>query len=106
MLLSLACDEFMERNLPKNFSGGSCGFSAVRLVDESLDFLWVELPLLIHVRCLPSGLKLLVHVWCLLVDWTENNKDWNHPQRTISKQVHFPCILISFLSHYLWWVVG
>jgi hypothetical protein len=28
------------------------------------------------------------------------------PQRTISKQIYFPCALITFLFHYLSWVVG
>jgi hypothetical protein len=28
------------------------------------------------------------------------------PQRTIAKQVHFSYIPITYLFHYLWWVVG
>jgi hypothetical protein len=37
-----------------------------------------------------TRLQLMIHVWCLLVDWNSDYEDWNHPQRTISKQVHRP----------------
>jgi hypothetical protein len=55
-----------------------------------------------------SGLQLLVHIWCFLVDWNENKEDLNQPQRTISKQVNssYPHSLIIFLIHCLRWVVG
>ena len=36
--------------------------------------------------------------------WYPDNKDCT--QRTISKQVHFPYVLITFLFYYLWWVEG
>lgn len=54
----------------KTFSWDSCGVLAASpdsglLV--SFSFFWIELPLLICV-------------WCLLVDWTKNNKDWNCPK--------------------------
>ena len=45
-----------------------------------------------------TGLLLLIRVGVLLVDWTADNKDWNCPQRTISKQVHNLCFLLTFLS--------
>lgn len=89
----------------------------LRLFPDSLDSSQLVSPLFFFLdrtgladSCVMSvkrmGVKLLIHVWSLLVDWTENNEDWNHPQRTISKQACFPCILITFLLHYLWWVVG
>jgi hypothetical protein len=37
--------------------------------------------------------------------WTGLTKIGIAP-RTISKQVCFPCILITFFFHYLWWVVA
>ena len=50
------------------------------------------------------------HYWfvfsVLLVDWTADKKDWNCPQNTISKQIHNPHFLITFLFHYLWWMLG
>lgn len=37
---------------------------------------WQALTLLLDWTALP----LLIHIWCLLVDWTKNNKDWNCPK--------------------------
>jgi hypothetical protein len=54
---------------------------------------WTGLPLLIRVWCFVSGLN----CW----QWRLES-----PQRTISKQVHKACFLLTFLSLYLWWVVG
>ena len=34
---------------------------------------------------------------CGVCYWYPDNKDWTCPQRTMSKQSHFPCILITFL---------
>lgn len=31
-----------------------------------------------------------------------DNEDWTLTQGTISKQVYFPHVLITFLFHYLW----
>ena len=47
-----------------------------------------------------TGLQLLIHVWCLIVDWTENNEGWNCPKELFLKPVHSPQILITFLFHY------
>jgi hypothetical protein len=47
---------------------------------------WIELSLLIPVNYTADFLTML--------------------QRTISKQIHFPHILITFLFNYFWWVVG
>jgi hypothetical protein len=52
-----------------------------------------------------TGLQLLIRIWCLPRNWTAD-KDWACPKRAIVKQVHFPNILITFLFHYLFWVVG
>lgn len=30
-----------------------------------------------------TGLQLLICVLCLLVDWAENNGDWNHPKELL-----------------------
>jgi len=38
------------------------------------------------------------------LDWEQQR--FELPQRTISKQVHLPRILITFLFHHLCWVVG
>ncbi|EDM08705.1 similar to RIKEN cDNA 3110040N11, isoform CRA_b [Rattus norvegicus] len=44
---------------------------------------------------------LLIHVWCLLVDWTADNKDWNHPKElvlnmsTTSASCFFPLPLVA-----------
>jgi hypothetical protein len=53
-----------------------------------------------------TSLHLLIFVWCLLQDWTTDKENLSSPPRTIAKQVHYPRILIPFLFHYLWWVVG
>ena len=37
--------------------------------------------------------------------WYLDNEDWTLRQRTISKQVYLPRVLITFLFHYLWWMV-
>jgi hypothetical protein len=37
--------------------------------------------------------------------WYPDNEDWTHPQWTHSKQVYFPCVLITFIFYYFWWVV-
>jgi hypothetical protein len=34
--------------------------------------------------------------------WYPDNENWTHPPRTISKQIHFPCVVITFLFYYLW----
>lgn len=46
--------------------------------------------------------------WCFargLDCWYQDNEDWTRSQTTLSNQVYFPHILITFLFHYLWWVV-
>jgi hypothetical protein len=40
----------------------------------------------------------------LLMDGMADNENWNHP-RNISKHVHNPCFLLTFLLPYLWWVL-
>jgi hypothetical protein len=67
-------------------------------------FFWVEL-------------LLLIHEWCLQVDWAttansyelncwcSDNKDCNRLQRTIFKQIHTPFALLTFSFYYFWWVV-
>jgi hypothetical protein len=50
---------WLDRNLTKNFSWGSCSFLLLlwpRLVGEPCGFFWIELPLLILVWYLLSGL--------------------------------------------------
>lgn len=59
----------------------------------------------------------LICEWCLRVDrattagscepnsWYPDNTDWNHPQRTIYKQVHTPTLAPLTFS-FLCWVVG
>ena len=110
-------------NLTKNISRSSyCHFCGLRPVGEPCSFFWIELQLLICDWCLPSGLD--YSCWFLggiyQVVWTvaansclvfasgldREKRRLESSQRTISKQVHFLCILIIFLSHFLWWVVG
>jgi hypothetical protein len=59
---------------------------------EPCGFLWFELPLLIHGSV-------------LLEDCTGDKEDLTLPQGTIYKQAHNPHFLLTFLFHYLWWVV-
>lgn len=51
--------------------------------------------------------RLSCHCWFLctqlLTSW---QCKWDLLQRTISKQIHLLCILMTFLFHYLWWVMG
>ena len=46
-----------------------------------------------------TGLQLLIHVWCLLVDWTENNEDWNLPKELFLNR--FPALYPNNLSFLL-----
>jgi hypothetical protein len=74
-LLIFACCNFIESNLPKNFSWYSCSFlllprTQANLI-EALNLFWTKLPLLICVWCLPSRLDCSCWFLCggLLVDW-------------------------------------
>ena len=97
-IASFACGDFRERNSVKNFTWDSCGFLLLPRTLASwwaswflLD--WIDLADLCVVSVEWTGLQLLIHVWWLGVDSTENNKDWNCPKRSDSEQIHFPCIL-------------
>jgi hypothetical protein len=58
----------------------------------------------VSVKCLWVDRAAAADLWTeLLTSW---QRRWDLFQRTISKQVHFPHILITFLFPYLWWVVG
>ena len=108
-LLSFACGDFTERNWSKNFLWGSCGFLPLQWsqpVGEPCSFFWIELPLLVPVWYLPGGLNFSCWFLCGVcpVAWTAaaglylvftSRLHWEQlrlesPQRTISKQVHFP----------------
>lgn len=92
VLLVFACRDFKERNSPENFSWESHSFLLLlqtQVVGEPHGFVQIESLLLIPVWSLPGGLG-----------W-----EMESSQRTISKQFHFPCILITVLFHYLSWVV-
>jgi hypothetical protein len=70
-LLSFTWGDFIERNSPKNFSRGSCGFLADSgRVGEPHGFFWIEQPLLIHVWCLLSGLYCSCWFMCGVCWWT------------------------------------
>ena len=113
-LLSFACGDIIEVKAPKNFLWDSLNFflsfpcfHGLWLTGEPWGFLdWTALADSCVVSAEWTGWQLLIHVWCLLVDWLRAIKIGITPQRTVSKQVHFPHILITFLFHYLWWVVG
>ena len=46
-----------------------------------------------------SGLLLLIQVRCFELDcWYPDNKNWNHPQRTTSNQVHMSLVLLTIFS--------
>jgi hypothetical protein len=110
-LLSSVCSDTLERNLPKNFSWGSCGFLPLLwpwarwqawwfLLD------WTDLAGSRVVTAKWTGLHLLVRVWYLLRRqncscwfvafttgvncWHPDNEDWPHPQRTVSNRFTSP----------------
>jgi hypothetical protein len=98
---SFTSGDFIERNSPENSSWDSCGFLLLpqflanwRAWQSLLD--WTALADSCVVSAEWTGLQLLV---CLLLDWTENNKDWNRPKELV---LHFPCILVTVLFHYFW----
>lgn len=73
-------------------------------------FFWIELPLLSHVVTVQrTGLHAAAGsyvVFATALNCWYPDKDWTCLQRTNSKQVYFPRVLITFLFHYLWWMVG
>lgn len=76
--LSFACGDFLETNSPKNFL-------PLLLTPADWRALWFLLDWTVLAdSCVASakwtGLQLLIHVWCLLVDWTENYEYWNRPK--------------------------
>lgn len=86
-LLSFTCADSIGRNSPKNSSWAFCGLLLLLWPQAgwwALRFFWVELPLLVHMWCLPRGLD--YSCWFIF-------------------GVYFPWALITFLSHYLWWMV-
>ena len=92
----------------KELLRGSWGLNSLRLVGVPCYFFTFELQLQAPLWFLPdkrTGLKLLIHIWCLLQNPTAAKENWAHSQRLIAKHVHFPYILITFLSHYLLRVV-
>ena len=89
----------LERNSPKNFLGGFCGFLLLLQPQagwRALQFLWDQTAAADSYLVFATGLN------C----WYPDNEDWTLRQRTISKQVYLPRVLITFLFHYLWWMVG
>ena len=87
--LHLSQSDFIEKNAPKNFSWYSGGFW--RLLQPPADwpaetrgFFWIEPLLPIHVWCSASGLD------C----WQQRLES---PQRTTSKQVQVPLLLLTSL---------
>ena len=101
-LLNFACSDFIERNSLTNFKWDSCSFLMILQTLthwQVSQFLLDWTPLLIHIWCLLvdwtaaaglcvvcvkwTELQLLIHVWCLLVDWTKNNKDWDCPPKKL-----------------------
>jgi hypothetical protein len=88
-LLVFAGLHFVERNVPKIFSWYSSCFWPLQLTSADLEepcrFCWI----------VPT---LLVHVWCLLLNWTADIQTVKSqsPQGTISKQVHNILFLLTF----------
>lgn len=110
---------FVESNLPKNVSWYSGGFFLLPLIPGNLEVYSGSTAT--AVWYLPSGRQLMCGV--SQVDWAEllicvwwfarSLNCWlfwqqrlESPQKTISTQVHFPCVLITSLFSNLWWVVG
>ena len=109
------CCDFIQSNSSKSFSWYSSGFLPLLQTPagwwaEPCSVFWIELLLLIHVWCLPSRLDCSCWFVCggfaiRLNCWYPNNGDWNH-SKELFLQDHFCWVLITFLFHYLWWVVG
>ena len=106
----------VESTSSNNFCWYSCGFLSFSCTctlanpEEPHGLFWIELPLLIRVRCLVSGLDCswLFLFNGLLIHWTADILIIKigialcplTPQRkTISKQMCFPCI---FFLHFCW----
>ena len=87
--LHLSQSDFIEKNAPKNFSWYSGGFWPLLQPPadwpaETRGFFWIEPLLPIHVWCSASGLD------C----WQQRLES---PQRTTSKQVQVPLLLLTSL---------
>ena len=78
-LLSFTCGDFIEENSSKKFSRdplASCCFLRLGAIRFLLDRTALADSCVVSAKW--TGLQLLVCVWCLLMDWTEINRDWNH----------------------------
>lgn len=92
-LLIIVCYDFIEKNASKNFSWYSSGFLLL-LWTWVLCFFLIELQLLICEWCLQVDRASTASL-CELNCWYPDNTHWNHPQITISKQVHIPLCSIN-----------
>ena len=81
--LSRLCREKCTRDLLAVFQLYLAASMALWLV-EPHGFFWIE-PLL------------LVQVWCFA-----NSEYWNRPQRTTSKEIYIPFVLLAIFLPYLW----
>ena len=97
----LHCGDAKERNSPKNFLWGSCGFLLFLLwlwaCLLALQFFlnWTDLAFSCVVTAKCSGLQLLIHIVCswtfLLISW-QGRLESPPKIQTISKQVCFLCL--------------
>ena len=88
----------------------SCFFLGLGLVCEPYSFFWIEVPLLVHVWCLLSGL--VCSSWSMfgVFKWEQWELGTMKTELT-SKELFLymstsPMSLIAFLFDYLWWARG
>jgi hypothetical protein len=100
--LTFDCHDFVERNTPENFSWyfgcflsfptDSCQLD--RASQFLLDLASATDPCLVFLYW--TGLLLLICVWCFWLDcWYPDNEDCYCLQRTTSKHVPIPLVLIT-----------
>lgn len=80
----------------------SC-FCGLRPVGEPCGFFWIELPLLVHVWWLPSGLDCSCGFVCGVFYWTMKI---GLASKELFLNKSISAVLITFICCYLWWVVG
>lgn len=105
VLLTLACCDFIEANLPKNFSWYYYAASKdLDRLEEPCSYR-TELPLLNHEWWLPNKLD---YCCCFIsgdcwVRWTADKTEIA-PKLFLHNSTT-PDFLLNFLFHYLWWIV-